>query len=163
MDLPIELDELLRREDAGVEWKKGVADAADVVRKLTAFANKSGGLGDGGWVACGVEEELPPFLEQPCRDATIDDVNRFAAEEFFKAAKLPLPISKYLEPDVPIADQLRQRHPEAWRAGNLRLQEHQRISALDLPGEIGNHRLDPDVEELEEGPNATDSQAEGAE
>ncbi len=205
MDLPIELEELLRREDASVEWKKGVADAEDVVRKLTAFANKSGGLGDGGWVVCGVEEEkdehgfararlvglpasrfkeirgkvlslcrervspplvpsvyerpiaedasrrilvfavavsphahafhtreggdkywilsgsntveakghllrvllrrkeeLPPFLEQPCRDATIDDVNQFAAEEFFKAARLPLPVSNYLEPDVPI-------------------------------------------------------------
>ncbi|MCP4591565.1 MAG: NACHT domain-containing protein, partial [bacterium] len=54
-------------------------------------------------------------------------------------------------------DQLRQRHPEAWRAGNLRLREHQRISAPDLPGEAGDHRIDPDVEEPEEDPNTTHS------
>ncbi|MCP4662170.1 MAG: hypothetical protein GY856_42750, partial [bacterium] len=31
------------------------------------------------------------------------------------------------------ADQLREQHPDAWRAGNLRLYEHLRTSAPDLP------------------------------
>lgn len=205
MELPIPLEELLHREDATVEWKKGVAHVADIVRKLVAFANSSRRLAEGGWVVCGVEEErdehgfprarlvglsasrckevrgrvlslcrervspalvpavyeqpvaadpsrrillfsvavsphahslhtreggekfwimsgsntveargnllrgllrrkgeLPPFLEQPCRKATMDDLNKVAAEEFFKAAKLPLPVGEYLRPGVPI-------------------------------------------------------------
>jgi ATP-dependent DNA helicase RecG len=54
---PIDLEALLRREDASVEWKRNVADIEDVVRTLSAFANNFTGLSEGGWVVCGVEEE----------------------------------------------------------------------------------------------------------
>jgi ATP-dependent DNA helicase RecG len=51
-----ELDDLLRREDSHVEWKRGAAAVEDVVKTLTAFANDLEGSGWGGWVLCGVEE-----------------------------------------------------------------------------------------------------------
>lgn len=54
---PIDLEALLRREDASVEWKRNVADVEDVVKTLSAFANNFTGMADGGWVVCGVEEE----------------------------------------------------------------------------------------------------------
>jgi ATP-dependent DNA helicase RecG len=56
MKLPVNLDDLLRREDESVEWKK-TGDAREVVKKLTAFANSLKGSNRGGWVVCGCEEE----------------------------------------------------------------------------------------------------------
>jgi predicted HTH transcriptional regulator len=50
-----DLDALLAQEGACVEWKANVADIAEVVRTLSAFANDYGNEG-GGWVICGVEE-----------------------------------------------------------------------------------------------------------
>jgi ATP-dependent DNA helicase RecG len=50
-----DLNELLRSENARVEWKRGVADPQDVARTLTAFANDYANLG-GGYVVCGVDE-----------------------------------------------------------------------------------------------------------
>jgi len=55
MDL-IFLDELLRREDATVEWKEG-GDPLAVVETLVAFANSFSGFTEGGWVLCGIREE----------------------------------------------------------------------------------------------------------
>jgi ATP-dependent DNA helicase RecG len=54
--MPIDLDGLLRRESARVEWKRQAAEIEDVVRNLSAFANDIEGSGQGGWVICGVEE-----------------------------------------------------------------------------------------------------------
>jgi ATP-dependent DNA helicase RecG len=54
--VPAGLEDLLRQEDAHVEWKKGAAEIEDVVKTLTAFANDLDGSGVGGWVVCGVEE-----------------------------------------------------------------------------------------------------------
>jgi ATP-dependent DNA helicase RecG len=56
MDLPIDFDQLLRREDASVEWKRNVAEVDDVVAKLVAFANDITGTIPEGWVICGVED-----------------------------------------------------------------------------------------------------------
>ena len=206
VDLPIDVDELLRREDSSVEWKAQVANAEDVVKTLTAFANNFSGTMTEGWVVCGVEQEkdehgfdrprlvgleasrckelrgripslcrervspplipqvfeqvladdpsrrllifhvpaspyahaflssgrgddqywirqdsekrqargellrellrrkqaLPCFLEQPCPGATLDDLQRVAAEDFIRQARLPLPAEEYLKPDVRI-------------------------------------------------------------
>ncbi len=55
LTVPVDLDSLLRRESDQVEWKLGVADVADVVRTLVAFANDASNLG-GGYVVCGVAE-----------------------------------------------------------------------------------------------------------
>jgi ATP-dependent DNA helicase RecG len=54
-----QLEELLMRESAAVEWKKNVADPEDVVRTLCAFANDIEQRG-GGRVVCGVEEITLP-------------------------------------------------------------------------------------------------------
>jgi|GEM_PF-2709700 len=54
--VPADLEDLLRLENAHVEWKKGAAEIEDVVRTLTAFANDLDGSGLGGWVVCGIEE-----------------------------------------------------------------------------------------------------------
>jgi ATP-dependent DNA helicase RecG len=54
MDIPVDLEGLLKREDNSVEWKK-TGDAREIVKKLTAFANSL--QGSGGWVVCGCEEE----------------------------------------------------------------------------------------------------------
>jgi ATP-dependent DNA helicase RecG len=51
-----DLDALLADEGARVEWKANVAEVAEVVRTLSAFANDHGNVG-GGWVICGVEEQ----------------------------------------------------------------------------------------------------------
>ncbi len=205
MSLPFDLDQLLRREDASVEWKRNVADVDDVVAKLVAIANDVTGTVPEGWVICGVEEtqdehgfqqarmvgleadrfkrlkhrtlalcrqrvqpplnpqvfelpvpgdpsrrilvfyvprserahrfkhhkkgdeywitadantvpardrllrellrrkdELPPFLERACPAAALDDVDRVAAEQFMKDAKLPQPPAEYLRPGVAI-------------------------------------------------------------
>jgi ATP-dependent DNA helicase RecG len=202
MDLPIPLEDLLKREDNSVEWKK-TGKAEDVVRKLSAFANSLSPFSTGGWVLCGVEEvkddhgfptsrpvgleadrlkkikgtvlsacrdhvspplfpetyeaalptdpsrrilifyigvsreahsftikdegskywimsdsntveargealrkllsekeAAPPFLNRPCSGASLEDLNRLAAEEFLSEAHLPRPASDYLEPDV---------------------------------------------------------------
>jgi ATP-dependent DNA helicase RecG len=56
MDLPMDLASLLRREDDSVEWKQ-TGDARDVVKKLTAFANRPPSDSRGGWVICGCGEE----------------------------------------------------------------------------------------------------------
>ena len=53
---PIDLDDLLRREDSRVEWKRRAAEIEDVVKTLTAFANDLEGTRQGGWVVCGIEE-----------------------------------------------------------------------------------------------------------
>lgn len=206
MNLPIEIDELLRREDSSVEWKERVANAEGVVKTLTAFANNFSGTINEGWVVCGVQQErdghgfdhprllgleasrcrelrgrvsslcrervsppliprvfehvlpddpsrrllifhvsaspyahaflssgrgddqywirqdnqtrqarsdllrellrrkqsLPSFLEQPCLGAALDDLQRVAAEEFIRQARLPLPAEEYLQPDARI-------------------------------------------------------------
>lgn len=52
----LDLDALLADEGARVEWKENVADVAEVVQTLSAFANDHGDVG-GGWVICGVEEQ----------------------------------------------------------------------------------------------------------
>jgi predicted HTH transcriptional regulator len=205
MDTAFDLDRLLQREDAGVEWKRNVADVDDVVAKLVAFANDVTGTVSEGWVLCGVEEvkdghgfpqakrvglvasrfrkireevlaacrqrvrppleaqvfdqalgddpsrrilvfrvrrsdhahcfkhrkkgehhwitadssvvpvrdrlltellrrksDLPPFLERGCRAASLDDIDRVAAEQFMKDARLPRPAAEYLQPEVAI-------------------------------------------------------------
>lgn len=51
----IDLKELAARESEQVEWKENVADVADVVRTLVAFANDLANLG-GGYVVCGAAE-----------------------------------------------------------------------------------------------------------
>lgn len=56
MELPIDIDELLRGESPGVEWKRSVANAEGVVKTLTAFANNFSGTLTEGWVICGVEQ-----------------------------------------------------------------------------------------------------------
>lgn len=53
---PADLDDLLRREHACVEWKKQAAEIEDVVKTLAAFANDLEDSRQGGWVVCGVEE-----------------------------------------------------------------------------------------------------------
>ncbi len=53
---PIDLDNLLRRESARVEWKRQAAEIEDVVKTLSAFANDLEGSEQGGWVVCGIEE-----------------------------------------------------------------------------------------------------------
>lgn len=216
MSPPFDLDQLLQREDASVEWKLHVADIDDVVGKLVAFANDITGTLPEGWVICGVEEtqdehgfqqamvvgleadrfkrlkhqtlaacrqrvqpplnpqvfelpvprdparrilvfyiprserahrfkhhrkgdeywitadastvpardrllrdllrrkdELPPFLERACPAATLDDVDRVAAEQFMKDAKLPRLPAEYLQPGVAIDIFARPLVPEA--------------------------------------------------
>ncbi len=46
---------------------------------------------------------LPPLVERPCDEATIEDLNKVAAEQFVKAVGLPLPVDVYLQPDVAVA------------------------------------------------------------
>jgi ATP-dependent DNA helicase RecG len=56
MTVPIDLQELCRRESEQIEWKANVADIDDVVETLSAFANDLANLG-GGYVICGAHEE----------------------------------------------------------------------------------------------------------
>lgn len=51
----VDLKELLARESERVEWKENVAEIADVVRTVSAFANDISNLG-GGYVVCGAKE-----------------------------------------------------------------------------------------------------------
>lgn len=53
---PADLDDLLQRESARVEWKRQAAEVEDVVKTLSAFANDLEDSRQGGWVVCGVEE-----------------------------------------------------------------------------------------------------------
>lgn len=53
---PADLDDLLQRESARVEWKRQAAEVEDVVKTLAAFANDLEDSRQGGWVVCGVEE-----------------------------------------------------------------------------------------------------------
>lgn len=53
--MKIDLKELSARESERVEWKENVADIADVVRTISAFANDISNLG-GGYVVCGAKE-----------------------------------------------------------------------------------------------------------
>ncbi len=55
----IDLIQLSVRESEQVEWKENVADADDVVRTLSAFANDWANLG-GGYVVCGAKEQKGP-------------------------------------------------------------------------------------------------------
>lgn len=52
----IDLDQLAVRESEQIEWKENVADASDVARTLSAFANDLANLG-GGYVVCGAAEQ----------------------------------------------------------------------------------------------------------
>jgi ATP-dependent DNA helicase RecG len=51
----IDLKELAARESEQVEWKENVADVADVLKDIVAFANDLANLG-GGYVVCGARE-----------------------------------------------------------------------------------------------------------
>ena len=51
----VDLQQLAIREHEQTEWKENVADLADVLRTLTAFANDLSNLG-GGYVVCGARE-----------------------------------------------------------------------------------------------------------
>jgi len=51
----VDLEWLARRESEQVEWKENVADVADVVKTVVAFANDWSNLG-GGYVVCGARE-----------------------------------------------------------------------------------------------------------
>jgi len=42
----------------------------------------------------------PPLLNRPCAQATIEDINPLAAEEFLSQAGLRRPATGYLEPDA---------------------------------------------------------------
>lgn len=55
MAIPIDLEQLERRESEQTEWKENVADINDVVATLCAFANDLQNLG-GGYVVCGAGE-----------------------------------------------------------------------------------------------------------
>jgi ATP-dependent DNA helicase RecG len=55
MDPQVDLEDLLQREDDSVEWKK-TGSPEEIVRKLSAFANRLRPHSKGGWVLCGVEE-----------------------------------------------------------------------------------------------------------
>src|SRR6185295_12412343 len=70
MDLTF-LDELLRREDATVEWKEG-GDPLAVVATLVAFANSFSGVAEGGWVLCGIKEEKDEHGFQVARRVGLD-------------------------------------------------------------------------------------------
>lgn len=43
---------------------------------------------------------VPSILERPCGEATLDDIDLLAAEEFFAEASLPRPAMEYLKPGV---------------------------------------------------------------
>ncbi|MDR1497524.1 MAG: putative DNA binding domain-containing protein [Puniceicoccales bacterium] len=51
----IDIEEILLRENASVEWKENVADISDVLKTITAFANDFQNVG-GGYVVCGAKE-----------------------------------------------------------------------------------------------------------
>lgn len=62
------------------------------------------------------KKQVPPFLEQPCPEASTDAIQRIAAEEFLREADLPLPTEEYLKPGVTmeaIASPLVVSRPEA--------------------------------------------------
>lgn len=59
MSPQVDIESLAARESEQVEWKENVADPADVVRTLVAFANDFSNLG-GGYVVCGARESQDP-------------------------------------------------------------------------------------------------------
>jgi ATP-dependent DNA helicase RecG len=44
------------------------------------------------------KQDAPPILEQSAPGATLEDIDRFAAEEFLKSANLPLDADEYFKP-----------------------------------------------------------------
>ncbi len=46
--------------------------------------------------------ELPPYLDRPCQEAALEDLNLVAAEEFLREARLPRPPAEYLQPNTVI-------------------------------------------------------------
>lgn len=45
---------------------------------------------------------LPPFLDLPCHDASVEELDPFAVEDFFRRAALPQPAQAYLQPGAVI-------------------------------------------------------------
>lgn len=50
------------------------------------------------------KRDLPPYLDQPCPDATLEDLNPLALEEFIREAGLPLPPAEYLTSGATIGE-----------------------------------------------------------
>lgn len=71
MVVPIDLNQLARRESEQTEWKENVADINDVVATLCAFANDLQNLG-GGYVVCGAgeAEDEHGFQKLVCKGLT---------------------------------------------------------------------------------------------
>jgi len=93
--MTIDLEALLKRESAHVEWK---GEQFWVLRDSHTIEAKGALLKE----LLRKKKEEPPFLERPCSTASLDDINRTAAEEFLGELRLRGTPADYLKPGVTI-------------------------------------------------------------